>query len=79
MNPAWSGRGMPAPNQPTTTQINPTGETRLVLNTDTVICRGCYEPDVLEVDSGRVPIGESHQLPCAICGAGEETRGEGRR
>ena len=42
--------------------------TRIVLNDDTVICRDCYEPDVLEVDPGRVPIGETDQLPCSRCG-----------
>ena len=42
---------------------------RLVLNDDTVICRDCYEPDVLELNPGRVPVGETDQLPCAICGA----------
>jgi hypothetical protein len=41
---------------------------RLVLNDDTVICRDCYEPPVLELDAGRVPIGETDQLPCSICG-----------
>jgi hypothetical protein len=46
--------------------------TRLVLNDDTLICRDCYEPDVLELDPGRVPIGETDQLPCCICGAGDD-------
>jgi hypothetical protein len=41
----------------------------LVLNDDTVICRDCYEPDVLELNPGRVPVGDTDQLPCAICGA----------
>ena len=46
---------------------------RLVLNDDTVICRDCYEPDVLELNPGRVPVGETDQLPCAICGADDTT------
>jgi hypothetical protein len=43
--------------------------TLIVLNDDTDICRDCYEPDVLEVDPGRVPMGETDQLPCSRCGA----------
>jgi hypothetical protein len=54
--------------------------TRLVLNDDTVICRDCYEPDVLELDPGRLPMGETDQLPCGICGAGDDPSIEpGRR
>ena len=45
---------------------------RLVLNDDTVICRDCYEPQVLELDADRVPMGESDQLPCSICGANDD-------
>ena len=45
---------------------------RLVLNDDSVICRDCYEPQVLELDPGRVPMGETDQLPCSICGANDD-------
>jgi hypothetical protein len=45
---------------------------RLVLNDDTVICSDCYEPQVLELDAGRVPMGEIDQLPCCICGANDD-------
>jgi hypothetical protein len=54
--------------------------TRLVLNDDSVICRDCYQPDVLELDPGRVAMGDTDQLPCGICGAGDDPSTEpGRR
>jgi hypothetical protein len=52
---------------------------RLVLNDDTVICRDCYEPQVMELDAGRVPIGETDQLPCRICGANDDAAGQAAR
>jgi hypothetical protein len=48
---------------------------RLVLNDDTVICRDCYQPDVLELDVGRVRMGETDRLPCSICGANDRQDG----
>jgi hypothetical protein len=54
--------------------MDPTTQSpRLVLNDDTVICRDCYEPPNLEIDPGQVPIAETDQLPCWVCGAGEIT------
>jgi hypothetical protein len=62
---------MPAPDQPRGSHITDTTNdtTLIVLNDDSVICRDCYEPDVLEVDPGRVPMGETDWLPCSRCGA----------
>jgi hypothetical protein len=53
-----------------------TRSARLVLNDDTVISRDCFEPDVLELNPGRVPVGETDQLPCAICSADDNKDAE---
>jgi len=52
---------------------------RLVLNDDSVICRECYQPDVLELDPGRVPMGETDQPPCCICGTNDDPAAEPAR
>lgn len=41
----------------------------IVLNNDTVICDGCYEPQVLETDPGLIPFARISKGVCGCCGA----------